>query len=198
MNCAGFVFSTEGLAPHYYLIPLLYAVAATVPIALSRRPRTRVIAGLAVTALASASFVNLVSSAESFHGLTGEAAVADRIVAIAKAEHAPIGYADYWDASDLTWAKHMAILVAPAVRCLRPRSAVLCPFSENVRSTWYAPQSTRSFILRDTRSLYMSEKPPANLGSFLATYAINREFTMYIYPYDVSDRFNYSKAHWSR
>ena len=137
LNCAGCVFSVEGTGP-YYLIPALYAVAATVPALLARTVFGRLLTAFAVTVVASASLVNLLDPrTEFFSGPTPAImSLAGMIEAIAKVEHAGRGYADYWDASALTWRTKLALQVAPVLPASRGRPcSVRCPTTSARAST---------------------------------------------------------------
>jgi hypothetical protein len=197
LNSASYVLSSEGTHPGYYLTPVLYAVAATVPLALSASSVRRLLAGLGVTVVATASLINLADGkTELIGGLPPLASVAEQVADIAQKEAAPYGYADYWDASSLTWSTKMAVRVQPVVQCRQPESDVLCPYWFNVNSTWYQPRSTKSFVLRDRSSLTMTGEPPKSLGPPSATYEINDIFTLYVYPYDIASRLDYSNVNW--
>ena len=90
----------------------------------------------------------------------------------------------------------MAVHVQPVVPCRQPESNALCPYTFNVVSTWYHPHSSNSFVLRDASSLTMTGDPPDEFGPPSATYLINDVFTMFVYPYDVASRLDYSEANW--
>jgi hypothetical protein len=204
---AAFVFSSEGVHGGFYLIPILYATAATAPIALSRSVAGRLVASLGVAVVATTSLVNLADTrttllgtlppVERLAGLPPLASVAHRIVDIAQKERATDGYADYWDASSLTWSTHMAVHVRPVSQCGLP-SRALCAYTFNVISSWFDGRAPRSFVLRDAGSIGLHEEPPQTLGPPSATYTIGDGFTMYVYPYDVASRLDYSYAPWHR
>ena len=192
LNCASFVLSSEGTHPGFYLIPVLYAAAATVPLVLSGTERRRLVAVAGIAIVATASLVNLAQGrAQLLVGiprLPPVASVADRIVEIAKREHVTRGYADYWDASSLTWSEHMAVLVAPVTQCALPKTD-LCGFYFNVNTSWYRPRQAPSFVLRDQLSDGVRQALPPSLGPPTATYQLSDAFTLYVYPYDVASRF---------
>jgi hypothetical protein len=197
LNCASFVLSSEGTHPGHYLTPVLYAVAATVPLALSTSAGRQLLAGLGIAVVATASLVNLADSKTHLAGgLPPLASIAEQVVDIAEKEAAPYGYADYWDATSLTWSTKMAVRVQPVVPCRLPESDVLCPYWFNVISSWYEPRSSKSFVLRDRSSLTMTSEPSETFGAPSATYEIDDVFTLYVYPYDVASRFDYSSANW--
>jgi hypothetical protein len=114
---------------------------------------------------------------------------------IAEKEDAPIGYADYWDAASLTWSKDSAVRVHPVAHCV-PDSDLLCPYWFNVASTWYQTRPSKSFLLRDSSSVQVASDPPKSFGPASATYVINDIFTLFVYPYDIASRLDYSNAEW--
>jgi hypothetical protein len=203
---AAFVLSSEGTHGGFYLIPILYAAAATAPLVLSQSAVGRGVASVGVAIVATASLVNLADErtpllgtlppVERLAGLPPVASVAHRIVAIAEKQRARYGYADYWDASSLTWSTHLAVHVQPVSQCLLPASRALCAYTFNLISSWFENRSARSFVLRDSGSIGMQEEPPQTLGPPRAAYKIGDVFTMYVYPYDVASRLDYSYAPW--
>jgi hypothetical protein len=192
----GFVLSSEGTHGGHYLIPVLYALAATVPVAYSASEGRRLLAGLGIAVVATASFINLADSkTQLFGGLPPLASVADQIVDIAEREDAHIGYGDYWDAASLTWSKDLAVRVYPVAHCVRD-SDVLCPYWFNVASTWYQARPGTSFLLRNNSSTYAAGDPPKNFGPPSSTHVIDDTFTMFVYPYDIASRLDNSSVDW--
>jgi hypothetical protein len=190
-TCASFVLSSEGTHGGYYLIPILYATAATAPLVFAGARVGRLVASLGVAIIATTSLVNLADRRTSLlpGGVPPVASVADRIVEIAKKENVRYGYADYWDASSLTWSTHMAVQVAPVTQCVLPKTD-LCEFYFNLNTNWYGPRpKTNTFVLRDSRSEGVRQELPETLGPPYATYTINDVITLYLYPYDVASRF---------
>lgn len=204
---AVYILSIEGEHGGFYLVPVLYAVAATAPMVASPSTVGRVVVSLGVTAIAAASIVNLadtktellggVPPAEQTEELPPLASVADRVVEIARAEDALYGYADYWDASSLTWNSGLAVRVQPVSQCYPPERT-LCAYTFNVNSDWFAADSPKSFVLRNTDSIALKEEPPENLGPPSAVHQIDDAFTMYVYPYDVASRLDYFYAPWRK
>jgi hypothetical protein len=145
-------------------------------------------AGIAV--VATTSLVNLVDSGKALpRPLPPVAAVADRIVAIAKKEGAVRGYADYWDAASLTWSTHGAVLVAPIAQCALPKPDV-CGFWFNVNTAWFRPlPNSNTFVLRDSLSQGVRQELPPSFGMPYATYKLGEFITMYLYSHDVAREF---------
>jgi hypothetical protein len=158
--------------------------------------------------VATASLVNLADTrttllgtlppVERLAGLPPLASVADRVVDIAVKEGASYGYADYWDASSLTWNTDLAVRVQPVSQCRLPESRALCAYTFNLISSWFDSGSSKSFVLRNSGSIAMQEEPPETLGPPSAIHRIDDVFTIYVYPYDVASRLDYSYAPWHR
>ena len=186
--CVSFVLSSEGTHGGYYLIAILYATAATVPLVAVDGRFGRLIASAGIGVVATTSLVNLTDTGKSLpRPLPPVASVAGRIVEIAKKEGASRGYADYWDASSLTWSTHMAVQVAPVTQCVLPKTD-LCRFWFNLNTNWYRPRpNTNTFVLRDSQSDVRQELPKS-LRAY-ASYKLNDFITMYLFSYDVAERF---------
>jgi len=186
-----FVLSSEGTHGGYYLFTILYALAATVPLLAAGNMLGRIIAGAGVAVVATASLVNLTDTGKSLpRPLPPVAAVADRIVEIANQEGAARGYADYWDASSLTWSTHMAVRVSPVAQCALPKPDI-CGFWFNVNTDWFRPlPNSNTFVLRDSRSEGLRQELPKSWGPPYKSYELGDFITMYLYSYDVASRFN--------
>jgi hypothetical protein len=190
LTSISFVLSSEGTHGGYYLFTILYALAATVPLLAARDMLGRLIVAAGVGVVATASLVNLTDTGKSLpRPLPPVAAVADRIVEIAKKEGAARGYADYWDASSLTWSTHMAVRVSPVAQCALPKPDI-CGFWFNVNTDWFRPlQNSNTFVLRDSRSEGLRQELPKSWGPPYKSYELGDFITMYLYSYDVASRF---------
>jgi hypothetical protein len=189
-NCVGFVLSSEGTHTGYYLIPILYATAATVPIVVVRSNPGQLLASAGVAVVATTSLINLADTGTSLsRPLPLVAPVANRLVEIATKEGAVRGYADYWDASSLSWSTHMAVHVVPVTQCALPKTD-LCVFYFNLNTNWYEPRpNSNTFVLRDSRSDGLRQELPKSYGTPYATYKLSDFITMYLFSYDVASRF---------
>jgi hypothetical protein len=195
-NSAVFVFSSEGQHGGFYFVPILYAAAATVPLALAGTV-LRPLAAVGVGLVALTSLVYVADRKTAFWGtLPHVKDVSGQIVEIAAKEGAPVGYADYWDASSLTWSTHGKVRVQPVAQCELPRSRALCPYWFNNASDWYRAGPTKSFVLRNASADYMRGDPPSSLGPPSAEYHLNDLITMFVYPYDIASRLDYSSVSW--
>jgi hypothetical protein len=170
-----------------YLVGLIYAAAAVVPVVAARRVVTQAAALLGTCVFALAGVVSLAQGVPTRDtGGFPPTDLANRVAAIAAANHVRVGYAGYWDAAPITWANHFRAPLYPVSVC--DRGARLCPFDLHVISSWYAPRpGTRSFLLTDPR-LPLVRAPTPGLGRPVAVYRIGR-LTMYVYPYDIAGRF---------
>lgn len=167
-----------------YLVGLIYAAAALVPLlgARSMRWRAAVLAGTLVFALTGLD--NLVRGGATVNVTNApSASVSERVASVARREHLTIGYAGYWDAAPITWATHMAVHVFPVQQC----GANLCRFGIHYISSWYTPRpGIRTFLISDPATSVPAPAVPS-LGRPSAEYHI-AELTMYVYPYDVASR----------
>lgn len=213
-NCAAYVFSGEGTQWGYYLIPVAYAVAATVPTLLAGSSAHRLFAALGIAALTGASLVSLVGRLDAFGAAPPIASVASRVAAIAKAEDAPYGYTtDYWDAAALSWSSGLRVQVAPLWYCAG--TTRLCPFLFNVVSTWYQPHDSRSFVIQptiarpgetaydglgtvDPASIWIDTGASSPLGRPIRVFRLDGQLSMYVYPYDLAARLDdHTNSAWS-
>jgi hypothetical protein len=195
-NLAGAALTQAGAQVEsvIYEFAVLEGVAATVPVLMARGRALRSIAGLGIGLVAIASLVHLLGPPPTAYSrFPALASVGPRIEAIASEEHAPYGYADYWDSSSLTWSSRTAVSVAPVLFC---ESGTLCPFPFNDVSTWYQPHAAGSFVLRDASSPWMAHPPPPALGAPKGVFRLSPEYTMYVYGYDVSSRFDDDLTVW--
>jgi hypothetical protein len=172
-----------------YLVGLLYAAAAVVPAAAAghRRVQAAVVAATCVFALGGV--VTLAKGASrqgsEFHTPVS-AGLADQIARIAVREHLEVGYAGYWDASPVTWATRLRVLVYPVAVC--DQGEHLCRFDLHFISSWYWPRPrTATFLLVDNRSSESVTAPTPNLGRPTAVYRIG-PMRMYVYRYDLATR----------
>jgi hypothetical protein len=154
----------------------------------------RSFAGIAIGVVLATSLINLLHWPKPFAPLPPLASLEGRISTIARQEGASRGYADYWDASALTWGSQMAVSVEPVVFC---ELGVLCPFPFDVVSTWYQPRDTGSFVLQDSTSIWMPFPAPTGLGRPEAVFRLDRRYTMYVYRYDVASRFDDAQTVWA-
>jgi hypothetical protein len=177
-----FIFSNVpvDLSAARYIVGLVYAAAALVPLAgaSSVGARRLIVAGCAILALTG--ITTLVDNQETA-GNAAQYQVYNEVAQIAAREHLEVGYSGYWDAAPLTWSTHARLQVFPVKNC----GVTLCMFELHVITSWYTQRAgQRSFLLEDTA------KPPfvapiPTLGAPTKTYTIG-PLKMYIYPYDIA------------
>ena len=169
-----------------YLLGVIYAAAAVVPVVAARRRLTE---GLAVAGTCLVALGGIVSLAQGVDSRDTEGfpstAVAARIAAIAARDGVSVGYSGYWDASPITWATGFHVRVYPVSIC--DRGQHLCRFDLHYISSWYTPRpAAGSFLLGDP-SLALVPGPTPDLGAPSHVYRVG-QITMYVYPYDVASR----------
>ena len=111
---------------------------------------------------------------------------ASKIVRLADENHATVGYAGYWDASNLTWNVNLRVAVRPVMQCPNPTGAGMCPFFLERVPSWYVIQRRRSFLLVDPSDQFLASLP-LGLGRPSARYTLG-SLRMYVYPYDIASR----------
>ncbi len=182
-----FVFSAgpEDLTSNRYLVGVIYAAAALVPMLGLRNllMRATVTAGATLYAFAGC----LALAQERIEPpVSPTDPIAAAVANVAKAEHMSIGYAGYWDASPITWATHFRVEVFPVGNCGNQR---LCGFELAIDTAWYTPRPRiHTFLLVDPAySTAYPLSPTPDLGQPIAVHQIGN-LTMYVYPYDIASR----------
>jgi hypothetical protein len=194
-----FVFSTQAVAlgGERYLVPMLYSVAALIPLVRPRISPRWLTAGIclflatSVVALAEGRDEKPYLPTGSGGLATGLASAKDQIVQAAKGAEAVVGYAGYWDAASLAWSSGLQVKVYPVRDCQLPsRRRAVCPFIYQHLSSWYKPKPrTRTFLIVDPETLWLIQPPPAELGVPLARHHFGT-VDMYIYGHDIARDFH--------
>ncbi len=187
----GFVFSSAPIFPANfedtaYLVGILYAVAAIVPLLARKNVAMRAIAVAGTLVFLLNSFIALdndgiLQAPQQDSGPSLQ--VARDVTRVAEAMHATHGYGVYWDAGSITWLSNFKVLVAPIVGC--PSSSALCRGANDYLESWYNFEPRRTFLLSDVD--YLQWTPPAVLGRALAIYHFGT-VTMYVYNYNVTEK----------
>lgn len=189
---AGFIFSSAPIHPVTaegagYLVGLVYAVAAMLPL-LARRSaaiRAVVVAGTLVFLLNSVIALDRSNSTKAPPQASGPSPQVARDVArVAEETHATFGYSLYWDAAAITWRANFRVLVAPVVGC-GPTGPKLCPGPNGYLEAWYYHIPRRTFLLTDTSVIDWN--PSATLGQTIATHRFGT-VTMYVYNYNIIEK----------
>ena len=185
---AAFVLSATPVDIHAdrYLVGLIYAAAAVMPVIAAGRVRMEAaaVAGTCVFAL-SGVIAMAKGTVTNETNRFPTAAVANQVWRLAVANHLQFGYSGYWDAAPITWASRFRVRVYPVSVCVQ--NAHLCPFDLHTISSWYAPHpGVRSFLLTDS-AIPLVPSPTPDLGPPSAVYDVGK-VTMYVYPYDVATK----------
>ena len=148
---AAFVMSgipdrTGGVTVDRYLVPLVIAVAATLPVALVRPGWRRTTGAVAALLLMLPGVVllwqdDLVTRREAYPQVRQAPAIA----AWLRGQGAVTGYSDYFDALAMTYQE--GIDVRPAAPCADGHG--MCPTPINTRQAWYRRAPGRSFLILD-------------------------------------------------
>ncbi len=169
-----------------YLVGLIYAAAAVIPVIASGSVRTEAAAlvGTCIFALGGVFSIAQGTIERNTQGFPS-VAVAHRIARIAAADHLRFGYAGYWDAAPITLASDFRAQVYPVSVC--DQGAHLCSFDLHFISSWYTPRhGIGSFLLTDS-SLANVPAPTPDLGAPTAVHHLG-QITMYVYPYDIATK----------
>ncbi len=167
-----------------YLVGLIYAAAALVPLLAGGSVVRRLAIAAATVVFALSGLLALWQGQVTANiGNFPSDYVSGQVAQIARREHLQIGYAGYWDAAPITWATHLQVHVYPVQAC----GAGLCSFGIHYISSWYAPQrAIHTFLISDPTQP-VAAPPVAALGKPIAVHQID-ELTMYVYPYDIASR----------
>lgn len=188
---AGFILSSAPIHPTDsedvgYLVGILYAVAAMLPL-LARGSvaiRAVAVAGTLVFLLSAVIALGNSNSIKVPPPARGPSPqVAEDVARVAERMHATYGYGLYWDAAAITWRSNFKVLVAPIVGCANGKG--LCPGPNGYIEAWYGRTPRNTFLLTDASILAWG--PPATLGRAIAIYHFGT-VTMYVYNYDIIEK----------
>ncbi len=184
---AAFIFSgiPENLQSSRYLVGVIYAAAALVPLLARRGSLTRAAVTAGVTLYA---FTGWLALAQQRIGPPASPTdrLAGAVAKIARQEHLSVGYAGYWDAAPIAWATHLRVEVFPVDDC--DGNQHLCAFELHLMTSWYSPRpGAKTFLLSDSAYPAVPSAPTPDLGKPIAVHQIG-SVTMYVYPYDIAVR----------
>jgi hypothetical protein len=184
---ATYVFSSNptDITSSRYLVGVVYAAAALVPLIELRRPlrRAAITAGTAILAL-----TGLVTLLENQDTTSAGATyiLYNQVARIAAREHVDVGYADYWDAAPLTWSTHFRLKVYPVMACINNAVLTDCRFYLHMVTSWYTPRpGERTFLIIDSAKPDPVVTTP--FGTPSAEYQVGA-MTMLVYPYDIAQK----------
>lgn len=163
-----------------YYVTVVFSVAATLPLVCLKGALARTLAPIGLAIFLTGSLVGLGDRGLASNTLT----IASEVTAIARAEHATTGYAEYDMASDLTWNTHGEILSRPIVMCPHTKMLV-CRYPLASVPAWYAPQRRRTFLLVARVGGWAAA--PSALGRPIATFLVEL-LSMFVYGYDIASR----------
>jgi hypothetical protein len=179
----------EGTYSNRYLVGVLLAVTAVLPLAVERSARARVLLAVGVAVFALIGVMSLLRGEMTNNPLRFPTrSTADALAAFARARGLAVGYAGYWDAPALTWsAGDDRLRVYPVTECAPEHR--LCPPSFHRISTWYRPRPrTRTFlVLHPALSMEKPTAPDLQLGAPVAVDRVG-PLTVYTYNYDIAAR----------
>jgi hypothetical protein len=168
-----------------YYATSIFAVAAVLPLLLSSGALARVLIPAGASIVFAASLVGLKDNYIDISEQLAHSVPA--ITKIAAAYHVQVGYANWGDASPLTWSTRNRVIVRPVVECGTAQTPDLCPGFQAYVPSWYTPATRHTFLLVEAGGVDLNAAP-ASLGRPLAAYAFE-SMRMYIYPYDIASRF---------
>ena len=158
-----------------YLVPLFYAAAALVPLAVTAGSARGLAAGAAAAwvGLSAAGLATVPAAAyDSGPGAPDPAT----LVPFLEAHGLTRGYASFWDANALTWAANSRIEVRPVMQgapCGDPGGRSLCAYHFNSADGWYDPRPvSRSFLLVHPGAACVSGAPDPATAAVVADYSV--------------------------
>jgi hypothetical protein len=181
---ASFVFSSNpiDINSSRYLVGVIYAVAALLPLLASAGVaiRAAVTAGATIFALSG-----LVSLFENEELATGSASYGlyHQVERYLDSKHLSLGYANYWDGAPIVWDTKMRIRAYPVQDC----GPNLCWSYLHMITSWYAPRPRQPTFLISDATQPVSSAPTPNLGKANAIQQIG-PLTVYVYRYDIASR----------
>jgi hypothetical protein len=193
-----FVFTTApaDIGGRRYVITIAYAIAVLAAVAAAPKRWSRNLVAAAVSIIIAgatvAMFEHKVQNNLASFPTPSDAAQLERW---AKSQHLKYGYASYWDAAPLSWWTQEHPAVYSTTACGTGSAQTLCPYAQIITS-WYKPRPhTRTFVVVDNR--FLTENPANAEGVTGPPPALGRPskvahvgvMTVYVYPYDVAERF---------
>ena len=185
-----------------YMLPVLFAVAATVPLlARSVTGRFLVIAGVSIYALLGVLNIDVRGQStvpydddvnDDVQHSAGRIAIqANELISIAEKDDARVGYAGYWEAASSSWSTKMQVKVFPIDHDCGTADGVPCPKGGPfVHGGWYEPRTgIRTFLIGPRPEDDDSYERPPGLGPPLSVHRLLNGAHLYVYPYDIASRF---------
>jgi hypothetical protein len=182
---ASFVFSSNpiDINSSRYLVGVIYAAAALLPLLATGSTVARVAVTAGVTAFALSGLVSLLEDEELATG-TASYSLIHQVEHYLDGRGLTLGYANYWDGAPIMWSSHFHIRAYPVQDC----APNLCWSYLHMITSWYTTPRPhqRSFLISDANQA-VSSAPTPNLGKPSAVQQIG-PLTIYVYPYDIASR----------
>ena len=183
---ASFIFSSNpiDINSSRYLVGVIYAVAALLPLLATSGVLARVAVTAGVTVFALSGLVSLFENEEIAAGGTPSYSLIHQVERYLDSRGLNVGYANYWDGAPIMWSSHFHIKAYPVQDC----APNLCWSYLHMITSWYTTPrpGQRSFLISDATQA-VSSAPTPNLGKPTATQQIG-PLTVYVYPYDIASR----------
>jgi hypothetical protein len=183
---ASFIFSSNpiDINSSRYLVGVIYAVAALLPLLATSGIVARVAVTAGVTVFALSGLVSLFENEEIATGATPSYSLIHQVERYLGRRGLNLGYANYWDGAPIMWSSHFHIRAYPVQDC----APNLCWSYLHMITSWYTTPRPhrRSFLISDATQAVPSAPTP-NLGKPTAIQQIG-PLTVYVYPYDIASR----------
>jgi hypothetical protein len=128
-----------------YIVPILFAGAATAPLLLRHGPLVRTLALAACAVYFLAGFVGLTDRTMIVNRGSNDRVLA-QLEGFARANGATQGYGEYWFASPITWQSHSRLVLRPVVSC-SVVAVVMCRSALGYDERWYRPRAGRTLLV---------------------------------------------------
>ncbi len=183
---ASFIFSSNpiDINSSRYLVGVIYAIAALLPLLATSGLVARAAVTAGVTIFALSGLVSLLEDEEIPAGTTPSYGLIHQVERYLDGRGLTVGYANYWDGAPIMWSSHFHIRAYPVQDC----APNLCWSYLHMITSWYTTPrpGQRSFLISDATQT-VSSAPTPNLGKPAAVQQIG-PLTIYVYPYDIAAR----------
>ena len=194
---AAFVFSQipVNISAIRYLVPVLWALAAVVPLVVSASRLSMAFSSAAVAVVGLYGAVVLTVAPQ---GDFQEPQDADVLASTLQKLHVDHGYAGYWQGDMLTWQSEGRVVSRAVVQspiCGATEPGWFCPYTVNTVASWFAPSGTGpSFLIVEDGSIYL----PASLPAMPKPRQVLRvdRFTVYVFDEDIGGFATVRTAGW--
>jgi hypothetical protein len=182
---ASFVFSSNpiDINSSRYLVGVIYAVAALLPLLAWSGLVARAAVTAGVTIFALSGLVSLFKN-EELATSSISYSLYHQVEHYLDSKHLALGYADYWDGAPIMWDTKMRIRAYPVQDC----APNMCWSYLHMITSWYTtPRSHQPTFLINDAAQPSPAAPTATLGNASSVQQIG-PFTVYVYPYDIASR----------